>query len=248
MEIITVAAVGAGTLQAVAYALYIRSAVRHDIDPNPTTWLMWAYGTALLVVVEHDQDAGWHLLLLPVVCTACCLLVAGLRWRRGTIGWPRDRSDQTALWLDLALTAGYLTVIGAGALGYVSARQDWLAKSSILLCVNASTFVSFWPIVRSTRENPSAERWHPWGVWSIAYALLGIVTIAEEGITLAASPFWIYPTSCMVLSGLVGWHASRPYRLRRLTVPARFSLATRDLSPRRTSGWHTARTAESQAR
>ncbi len=193
-----------------AYLLYIRSSLRNEIDPNPTTWLMWAYGTTLLLVVEHDQNAAGYVLVLPVVCAAFAIVVAGLCWRTGNLRWPQERSDRRAVAIDLALTAAYLTVLGAGTLGYITDAQDWFAKTFILVCANASTFVSFWPIVRTTRENPSAEQWRPWSVWAAAYAMLWLVTIAEEGTSLAALQFWIYPMSCKFLSGLVGWYAHHP--------------------------------------
>ncbi len=247
MGTIAVLAVGAGVLQAAAYALYVRSAMRHEIDPNPTAWLMWAYGTTLLLVLEYDQNATGYVLVLPGVCAVCCLAVAGLCWRKGTLGWPNEKSDRTALWIDLVITAAYLVVLAAGMVGFVSAAHDWLAKMFILVCANASTFVSFVPIVRSTRENPTAERWQPWAVWTVAYALLLVVTIAEEGTSIAALQFWIYPTSCMFLSGLVGWCAYRPHRATRpATRPARISLTAGGPPIRRTSAWQTASTADSR--
>ena len=42
----------AGLLQLVGYLLYVRD---EEIEPNPVTWLMFAYGTMLLTVLEWDR-------------------------------------------------------------------------------------------------------------------------------------------------------------------------------------------------
>lgn len=203
-------AYGAAFLQAAAYGIYLRSTLRHQTDPNPTSWLMWAYGTALVLIVEWDQNASTLLLLLPIVCTACGIGVAASCWRKGTLRWPIYQTDRAAFTIDLGLTALYIGVVGASSLGWIAPSHDGWAKAAILLCVNLSTAVSYGPILRSTRADPAGETWPPWAIWTAAYTALWIATIAEEGVSWFALQFWIYPMICMVLNGLVGWHALAP--------------------------------------
>jgi uncharacterized membrane protein len=205
-------------LQTLGYLLYVRGALRHRIDPNPTSWLMWAYGTALVVLIETDQGIHPLLRLLPIACASCSVLVAALCWRQGALAWPRDRSDRAALSIDLALTAAYVTLSLAALAGTVPETREHSAKMLLLVCVSTSSITSYLPILRSTRRTPTAEEWLPWAVWTSAYAALLLATILVEGTSPAALQFWIYPAICLVLSGMVGWYALKP-RLSRHVVP-----------------------------
>lgn len=61
-------AILSGVLQVAGYVLYIKKTLGKEINPNPTSWLMWAYGTTLVLVLELDRNAGWEILLLPFLC------------------------------------------------------------------------------------------------------------------------------------------------------------------------------------
>lgn len=197
----------AAWLQALAYLIYLRGALRRRIDPNPTSWLMWAYGTALVVVLEADQGIEPSLRALPVVCAACSVLIAALCWRRGELRWPSAGADRLALAVDLGATAVYVAVSGAAGLAWMSAGDAWLAKAVLLVCVATSTLVSYAPMLRATRVDPSGEQWLPWAVWTLAYALLLGATAAREGAGWAALQFWVYPAICMLSTAWVGWYA-----------------------------------------
>ena len=56
----------AGALQLIGYLLYLRD---EEIEPNPVTWLMFAYGTILLTLLEWDRQASGAELALPAVCS-----------------------------------------------------------------------------------------------------------------------------------------------------------------------------------
>lgn len=206
-SVVTLMAVAGGALHAGAYVLYVRFAYRDVVRPNPTTWLMWAYGTALLVVLEWDQGAAPIVLLLPAVCAVCSIVVALFCWRRGCLTWPEKPSDRAAFSIDLALTVAYVLLILFEARGLLSGMGEARLKTILLVLVSGSTFVSYWPILRSTRRNPQNEHWLAWAVWTAAYGLLLIVTIASHGGSLAAVQFWLYPLSCLLLTGAVGFYA-----------------------------------------
>jgi hypothetical protein len=44
-----------GLLQAAGYVIYVRGSLRHEILPNPTTWLLFAYDTTLLARISHGK-------------------------------------------------------------------------------------------------------------------------------------------------------------------------------------------------
>lgn len=200
----------AAALQAVAYGVYLRRAWDGRIDPNPTSWLMWAYGTGLVVVLESDQGIHPALRLLPTVCAGCCMAVAGLCWRRGSLRWPEERTDGVALGIDLTATGIYAAVSLAVTAGSMSWALANAGKGILLVCLSVGTVVSFVPMLRSTREEPTAEDPTPWTIWTGAYTLLLIATIGSEGASLHALQFWFYPAICAVLSGMVAWYALQP--------------------------------------
>lgn len=51
----------AAALQAAGYLVYGSRVLRRDILPNPTSWLMFAYGTTLLFILEWDRDASYDI-------------------------------------------------------------------------------------------------------------------------------------------------------------------------------------------
>ena len=104
----------AGVLQLVGYLLYVRD---EEIEPNPVTWLMFAYGTMLLTMLEWDRQASAGELALPLVCSSMAVFVAGRCWWRARRAdpsrywprewWPDDWRDRASFQADLALTARY---------------------------------------------------------------------------------------------------------------------------------------------
>ena len=76
MDVLTLGILAA-VLQISGYFTYGWKVLRRDIEPNAASWLMFAYGTTLLVVVEWDRGASFALLFLPIVCA---LLSIGIAW------------------------------------------------------------------------------------------------------------------------------------------------------------------------
>ncbi|HVL18879.1 MAG TPA: hypothetical protein VM387_12805, partial [Gemmatimonadales bacterium] len=210
----------AGLLQLVGYLLYVRD---EEIEPNPVTWLMFAYGTMLLTVLEWDRQASAAVLALPVVCSSMALFVAARCWRRARRAdpsrwwprewWPDDWRDRASFQADLALTALYLA---AAALTY----SRWIGEGAretavivFLVGANLTTLTAFFPLLRGVVEDPSQERSTPWAVWAAAYALLGVTTYAVQGEIW--SELMLYPVLNTVLHGSVAVLSRRARRERR---------------------------------
>jgi len=218
MSAIELLALASGFAQALGYTLYIRLSLRHDIDPNPTSWLMFAYGTALLVALEYATGASWRELLLPSVCATASLVVAGLCLRRGTLRWPRDPIEVGSFIADLAITVVYVGVWIASSADTMEPDVANAIEIALVACVVASTVTSFIPILYSTYHAPQHERPSPWAVWSLAYALLLATTvIGREG--GQAYHLLLYPTASIVLHAAVGLLALR----RRADPPGLFT-------------------------
>lgn len=212
----------AGLLQLAGYALYIRYQGKEEIEPNPYTWLMFAYGTVLLAFLELDNilvesHGDWmtfSLLLLPFICSLGAIVVFFLIWKRNkvlgrpqNIWWPKDMWDQGSLIMDIAITITYMAIWGLSlwALMTTGGREVWAWW--LLFFSNVSTFPGFVPMIREVWSEPETEDYRPWLVWALAYAALGYATFVEVGIFWHALMF--YPASNAVMHALIGVLAAR---------------------------------------
>lgn len=199
-----------GFLQVAAYCVYIKKSHANQISPNPTSWLMWSYGTLFVLVLEFDRDAPSPVLLLPAVCALSSLAVAFHCWRNGTLRWPEDPTDKAALSSDIALTFAYVGAWLLLANQLLSPDGRELVVVLILVCATLSTFVTFVPMVHHTWDYPGEEHWLPWAMWTLAYGLLGLTTLMSENWT---PELMLYPINCVLLHGAVAY-LSRPNFLR----------------------------------
>lgn len=199
------------------YVLYIALSLKREIDPNPLTWLMFSYGTALLTFLEWDRGASIDLLILPFSCTVGGVMVALLCWKRGKMHLPKDKWDWYSFAIDIIATIGYLAAWGALVYGYI--RPEWreLANWTFLVLSNISAIPAFVPILRSTKRDPSAERAIPWLIWTSSYAVLAVLTFQQEGI---GTVLFIYPVLNFILHGTMAILAL-PHRRKRkaLEIP-----------------------------
>jgi hypothetical protein len=185
----------AGIFQLVGYTDYYKKVAKSEVDPNPLTWLMFAYGTFFLFILEWDKGATVSMLLLPVACSIGGIGIAIIIWwrhyRNTKNWWPnswrisRD-ADGYSFLADLVLTAAYLVAgllasvwIWTDVLGFappLSSEDRGLAALWVLILSNASTFPGFAPIIRETKAHPEKEHHRPWFIWTLAYALLLVAT------------------------------------------------------------------------
>jgi len=214
LEYVEILGIAAGLLQALGYVFYIQKSLRKEVDPNPATWLMFAYGVALLTILEWDRDASFTLLVLPIVCGVMSIFLAILCWRRGTLRWPTKWEDKWELGAfkgDIGLTTLYASAWFLYAFAFLNEEERSFWALLFLIGSNATTFTAFIPILRSTYVHPSRERMLPWLVWTSAYCLLGGATILEEGVW---TELLIYPVSNAFLHGAVAVLARPQRRLR----------------------------------
>ena len=213
-----------------AGALYLLGSIVYfskleKIDPNPVTWLMFSYGTLIIIVLEWDRDATWPELVLPIVDATLDLLIMFEVWRRARRDeraregvarlWPgklrpQNRLERVSLYSDLTITALY---VGAWTLSLVSLLPEesrQLAVAFFLAFSNLTVVTEFSPIVASTWRRPDREHWMPWILWTVGSGTLGYVTYMNHG---WADPLMLYPMLSLVFCCLVGllatgWHRS----------------------------------------
>lgn len=185
--------IAAGILQLCGYLLYIRNFRKKAILPNAASFLMFAYGTAFIFVLEFQSSASWPMLILPGACAVMSVVIAIMCLKKGATE-PIDRVEGVTFALDVGLTIGYaygLFLFGANpvfALGF-------------LLAGNVTTLTAFFPLVRSTYAWPKRELPGPWVVWTFAYASLTAATIADGGLSNPA--LLVYPVVNLLLHGLL---------------------------------------------
>jgi hypothetical protein len=212
-------AVMSACTQALGYALYIRYTLREEIEPNPVTWLMFAYGTALLAFLEWRSGAEWPELLLPVTCALSSIVVAGICGVRGNLRWPSGYMETAAFVTDIALTIAYVGLWFASRHALIAPEYQVIALLTLLICVNGSTVAAFVPIIKSTISKPQHERFLPWIVWAIAYLLLLLATLGSRSVSESLE-LLIYPAMNLVLHAVVGLLAH--HRARQSEVTASF--------------------------
>ena len=208
----------AAGIQAWAYVLYIKD---DKIDPNPTTWFMFAYGTGLLAIMEWDSQASPEELFLPTVCAFFSIYVSLRCWRKARKAnptrlwpegwWPDDFLERWSFISDIVITVGYVAAWGLAESSLLSPEQKYWAVLTFLFLSNISTFIQFYPLLHETYLHPERENWKPWTVWAGAYGTLALVTYLKHGAVWHHLMF--YPLSSCILHILMGWLA-RPRRQR----------------------------------
>jgi len=214
MSLLLMGGIIAGLLQLLGYIFYIRN---EDIDPEPVTWFMFAYGTLILAVLEWDANATFAELILPTVCGTLAIYVAYRCWKKARKSnptkwwpedwWPEDFYDRLSLISDLLITLLYIAAWILAGMAFLDQDTREVAVLAFLFLSNLSTFPSFYPILHSTWKNPKREHWLPWLIWAVAYAVLAAVTYATH------ESFWhplmFYPVSNVVMHTLVSVLALR---------------------------------------
>lgn len=203
-----------GVLQLLGYILYIKNP---DIDPNPVTWFMFAYGTGILAILEWDASATWPELFLPITCAVFSIYVSYRCWRKSRQNdpihwwprdwWPEDRSERIAFISDILITIGYVSAWVLASLAFLSEEYRVLAVLMFLFLSNVSTFPSFYPLIRETYLHPEREASAPWLIWAVAYAVLTYITYETHDAIF--HPLMFYPISNVFLHGLMAWLASK---------------------------------------
>ncbi len=194
----------AGLFQLAGYIAYYLLVIRKEgKEAEPLTWFMFAYGTALLTVMELDtmlneaaKDSSWlniaSVLLLPLICSLGGIGVAIGIWRQNfretKLLWPKEwkvdwsDTDGKAFAADIGITICYSSLWLFTFFGIATGEAHSWWVVAFLVASNLTTFPNFVPILRQAWYHPEKEDARPWSIWAIAYALL-VVPTAVKGST-----------------------------------------------------------------
>lgn len=192
--------IAAALLQVAGYAFYGSKVLSRDIRPNAASWLMFAYGTSLLLFLEWDRDATLPLLILPGVCAILSILIAFQALRKAG-GWvPAEPVERMSLALDVSLTALYVCAWLLLVNGIIVESQKSAAEILILACWNVGVLTAFFPLLRQVYHHPHTEHALPWISWTGAYLLLTAATLLATG---APNELLLYPLLHVLVHGFV---------------------------------------------
>lgn len=188
----------AGAFQLAGYvAYYILVIKKEGKEAEPLTWFMFAYGTALLTIIELDsmwKEAASHeswlgvfsILLLPLICSLGGIMIAVNVWsnhyRETKEWWPNEwkvnwkEIDGKAFATDIILTVFYTILWISTILGLTQGNTHLWLVIVFLVASNMTTFPNFVPILRKAWSRPEEEDSRPWAIWTVAYALLLVPT------------------------------------------------------------------------
>lgn len=203
MDLIIVLGSLASVIQVVGYYYYITKTGRNDISPNPTTWLIFAFDTTLLVFLEAIAGASLALLLLPFMCALGAIYVAWLVRKAGRLHWPEDKADSYILSIGILIAIIYTSLFFLSEMDIMPYTYVFLAGIFFLILSNLNTIIAFIPIIREVYKDPLHENAGPWSIWTIAYLVLAYATYLEVGLELSGVILYIYPVSCAILHGTV---------------------------------------------
>ena len=178
----------AAIIQVAGYAVYLRGMLRRRIAPNSTSWLLWAVGSTVSLVIYSRVTQDPALLALPIACAVSSIAIVAIAARLDRLRRP-DRIDLCIGALDILVVGVWL--IAGPAWGYAALLLDIV--------------ITHLPILRSTRKNPEGEIALPWLTWTLAYLLMLIAALLRQEDRDA----YMYPLVCAIVSGAVGALAAR---------------------------------------
>lgn len=196
-----------GFFQLIGYFYYVTKTNKDDISPNPTTWLIFAFDTTILVLLEAVAGASFNLLFLPSMCALGAIYVAFLVRKAGKLHWPKDKMDQYILSVAIIVTLLYAIIFILWHYTLLPSSAILLTTIVFLILSNINTLIAFIPIIKEVAIDPHHEHAGPWMIWTIAYSLLTVVTYFEVGFSMSGLIFYLYPVSCVLLHGIMAWLA-----------------------------------------
>lgn len=186
MTIALVLGVLAGTLQLLGYVVYNITMAKKGQKPNIASWLIWTTGSiantwSFIVMSDHSAEN-----ILPAVCSICCILTFIHIWIIGKME-RIGMGDWLIITIDSCIIIYWAIASFIGDVGQSAMVANLLFQ--------ASTILSFVPIIREVYREPGTETRMPWGIWSAAYAVEIIVLWSQ----MAKWEEWVYPSVCLPL-------------------------------------------------
>lgn len=174
----TVLPIAAALIHLVGFLTYNIQAKLRKSDPNPVTWLLWAFlalQNALSFSEMNDRVAALQFFAGSVGC----MMTFAYTFFIGRLDWPKGNEWGI-------LVAG---IVALTLRKEFSATTANMTLAAVLAC-------SFWLTIRGVWENPMREKPPAWWLWTIAYLLTGVHIYQSKGL--------LTPSMVMPLLGLMG--------------------------------------------
>jgi hypothetical protein len=194
---------GALALAAAGFATYLVALTRNLVEPNRTSWLIWATATGVEAGTYAAVNPDAPQALVFALSTVACVIITAAMWRRSRWRAP-----------DPLEIACLVACLGAIALWLLFQETFWAH-----MLVVAAVPVSFWPTWASVREDPARERTPAWGLWTLGDMLTLIVATRDAPIGLAEHGYVFVELVCHASVWLmIGLGSILPRRVRSRSV------------------------------
>lgn len=183
-EIVILAGTAAG-MHVVAFIIHALQTHKGTSTPNPATWGLWTFISALncasFITMQEHRIVG----LLPIVSSISCIAAF-------LVYLFKHKFSKLGFWENTALV-----------LGIVAVFVWWYYHSASYanLILQPAIVISFMPTLRGVWRDPNREGPLPWFIWSPAYIFLIIAVFLEWEEKLLQL---VYPINCLFWHGLVG--------------------------------------------
>ena len=162
----------AAILQLVSYTTYVRLVITGGCVPNGVSWLMWSYGTGVVVFVQADLGTPLSVMGASVLCLVCAIFVT-VRAFAAHERLPPARHDWLIVGTDAFILMGYLACIH----GLLPLSSESAVNFVLLPAI--SSVLSTVPVIRTTYQDSRRERAGPWLLSALGDAFLAAAAVAE---------------------------------------------------------------------
>jgi hypothetical protein len=179
-------------MQLFGYWVYVATAEK----PNTGSWAIWTFSAIVDFASYAVMTQDWVKNILPAACALACIVTFVYCLFRGKFT-KLDRTEWVFFGLDSSITV------------------TWAFTSATVanLLFQASTVISFIPIIRGLQMGKDREHYLPWLIWTVAYFLFLIsVTLRLQDWTELAYPVSHVITHFVVLMIALEQHW-RPLRI-----------------------------------
>lgn len=185
MDLALALALLAGAMHVIAFIIYNQQMFKGTSSPNAATWTLWAILTVFNVASYRAMSGDWVKTILPLASSTACIITFLVALTKGKFS-RLDRYDSIAL------------VIGCIA-GFVWFHYQSATYANLIL--QFAVAVSFTPMYRKVWQNPKAEKWPPWLIWSTAYfCSLAVIYLRWQP---GHATDLVYPINCLILHAAV---------------------------------------------
>lgn len=165
----------AAALMAIGYSLYAMSLFANEIEPNLTTWGLWALGgviefQALAGTVQQQRKESVLGVFRPetlaiLICSVFVVVIFVIILALSSAGILTAGFAPIGI-LDLLVVPIDLWVIWA------LIKEKNATKANMLMQIDIA--LTYAPIISTTHASPGNENFWIWTIWAVAYVLVGV--------------------------------------------------------------------------